>query len=295
MNSSTEITEKTSAEKLLWTGRWQRFIRILKHNRGLAIGLVLLIFLLLIATIGPLLSQYGPYDTSAGNQYQAPSGTHWFGTDQYGRDILTRVIYGARLDIFIALSVALFSLVVGALIGTVAGYFGGWVDLIISRIVDVMLSFPAFILAMGVTAVLGNKMIFVIFALGLAYMPYFIRLTRAEMLKLRNAEFADAARSLGVPKWKIMLVHLLPNAMGPALTQSTLTMGWALLDAAGLSFIGLGIKAPTAEWGVMIGDGVQDIFSGNWWTSFFPGLAILVTVLSFNLIGNGLRGIKGGK
>ncbi|WP_078429246.1 ABC transporter permease [Alkalihalobacterium alkalinitrilicum] len=288
MNPSTETAEVTSPRK----EKWYSLNQIFRHNLSLTTGLILLIFLLFVAIVGPLLTPYSPYETSPGNQYEAPSLSNPFGTDEFGRDIMTRVIYAAQLDLFIALSVTALALVVGALIGAVAGYYGGWVDLIISRIVDIMLSFPAFILALGVTAMLGNSIQNVILALSIAYMPYFIRLTRGEMLKLRNAEFADAARCIGTPKFKIMLVHLMPNAIGPALTQCTLTMGWAILDTAGLSFLGLGVKAPTAEWGVMIGNGVRDIFSGEWWTSFFPGMAVILAVLTFNLIANGMRKMK---
>ncbi|RFU65146.1 ABC transporter permease [Peribacillus glennii] len=289
MNISTETAEVTPA---LRNDKRFRFTRLFKHNVSLTTGLILLIFLVLVAILGPLLTQHSPYETSPGDQYMAPSLAHLFGTDEFGRDIITRVIHAARLDLFIAVSVTALAFVVGSIVGSFAGFYGGWVDMVISRLVDVLLSFPAFILAMGVTAMLGNNLQNVIIALSVAYMPYFIRLTRAEMLKLRNAEFADAARCMGTSKVKIMLVHLLPNAIGPAVAQCTLTMGWAILDAAGLSFLGLGIQAPTAEWGVMIGNGVRDIFSGEWWTAFFPGIAVIVTVMTFNLIAIGVRQLK---
>jgi peptide/nickel transport system permease protein len=289
MNISTETAEVSSS---LRHNMWSRFNRIFKNNLSLTTGLILLIILVLVAIVGPVLTQHSPYDTNPGKQFLVPSLTHLFGTDEFGRDIMTRVIHAAQMDLFIAVSVTALALVVGALVGAFAGFYGGWVDIVISRFVDVLLSFPAFILAMGVTAMLGNNLHNVIIALSIAYMPYFVRLTRAEMFKLRNAEFADAARCIGTPKVKIMLFHLMPNAIGPALTQSTLTMGWAILDAAGLSFLGLGIQAPTAEWGVMIGNGVRDIFSGEWWTAFFPGIAVILTVMTFNLIANGVRKMK---
>jgi peptide/nickel transport system permease protein len=290
MNISTETAEVTQSS--LRHDRWSRLNRLFKNNVSMTAGLILLFIILLIAIVGPLLTQSTPYETNPGEQFLTPSLTHLFGTDEFGRDILTRVIHATRLDLLIAVSVTALALVVGSLVGAFAGFYGGWVDQVISRFIDVLLSFPAFILAMGVTAMLGNNLQNVIIALSIAYMPYFVRLTRAEMLKFRNAEFADAARCMGTSKVKIMLVHLLPNAIGPALTQCTLTMGWAILDAAGLSFLGLGIQAPTAEWGVMIGNGVRDIFSGQWWTAFFPGIAVILTVMTFNLIANGVRKLK---
>ncbi len=279
---------KTAGDPSPARERTAQLLQTLMANPGLAAGLVLLLLMLVLTAAAPLITHYTPVATDPATQLAAPSAAHRFGTDEYGRDVLARVLYGARLDLVIAVAVTGFALVVGVLVGAVSGFYGGWVDVIISRVVDVLMAFPSFILAMGVTAMLGNKLINVIFALGIAYMPFFIRLTRAEMLALRENEYADAARCIGASPARIMLVHLLPNALRPALTQATLTLGWGILDAAGLSFLGLGIKPPTPEWGVMIGEGVQNIFSGQWWTSFFPGAAVFLAVLSFNLLADGL-------
>lgn len=280
--AETARTDSTARE------RTDRIRQTLTANPGLAAGLLILLLLLVLSLLAPAFTHYTPVATDPAAQLVAPSAAHRFGTDEYGRDILARVLYAARLDFLIAVAVTGLALVVGALIGAVAGFYGGWVDVAISRVVDVLMAFPSFILAMGVTAMLGNKTINVVIALAVAYMPFFIRLTRAEMLALRSAEYADAARCIGASPLRIMLIHLLPNALRPALTQATLTLGWGILDAAGLSFLGLGIKPPTPEWGVMIGEGVQNIFSGQWWTSFFPGAAVFLAVVSFNLIADGL-------
>jgi len=184
-----------------------------------------------------------------------------------------------------ALAISLISFLVGSLSGALAGYAGGWVDQIVMRVVDIVMSFPSFILAMGITAMLGHSVPNLIAAVSIAYLPYFIRLTRGEMLKTRDSIYADAARCAGNPGWRIMLVHLLPNCILPPIVQAILCIGWAILDVGGLSFIGLGIQPPTAEWGVMVADGIRDIIAGQWWTSVFPGLMIVFTVLGFIVVG----------
>ena len=191
----------------------------------------------------------------------------------------------------IALLVATLSFSIGALIGCVVGYYGGWIDKVVMRVVDVMFAFPAFILAMAITSALGDTVQNVIIAIATAYTPYFVRLTRGEMLTVRNRQYADAAISVGNPSWRVALVHLLPNALTPSLVQMTLVSGWAILDAAGLAFLGLGITPPAAEWGVMVSEGAQRIITGEWWVWLYPGLAIVLAAFAFNLVGDGLRDI----
>lgn len=270
-------------------GRLAQAGRYLVRRPGLLLGACLLVALALVALLGPVVARQDPYAPHPEVQLQAPSGDHWMGTDEFGRDVFSRLLHAARLDLGIAVAITAVALVLGVLIGGTSAYVGGTFDDIVMRVVDILQSFPAFILAMGVTAMLGNSVPNVILAVALAYLPFFIRLTRAEMLAKREAEYADAARCLGNPPWRIMLVHLLPNSIGPALVQAALTLGWGILDAAGLSFLGLGITPPRAEWGVMVSEGSQNIFSGQWWTSFFPGLAVALAVLCFNLIADGLR------
>lgn len=256
---------------------------------SLVVGLLAIGAIVLLGIFGPLLVPYAPNTPDPAFITAPPSGQHWLGTDQYGRDILSRVVAAARLDLLVALSITALALTVGSLTGAVAGYLGGTVDDVLMRFVDVLLAFPAFILALGITAMLGNETRFVVIAVAIAYMPYFVRIVRGEMLTLRESEFAAAAICAGNSQPRIMLYHLLPNALPPAFVQATLTLGWGILDVAGLSFLGVGITPPTAEWGVLVSDGAQYINSGQWWISVFPGLFILLAVLGFNLIGDWVR------
>jgi len=253
------------------------------------VGAVALGLIVLMALVGPALTSYSPIKTDTSAITAAPSSDHWMGTDQYGRDVFSRVVHAARLDLRIALSITALALVAGSIVGGVIGFYGGWFELGVMRVIDVLLAFPGFILALGITAMLGNTTQNVIIAVAIAYFPYFVRIVRGEMLSLREAEFAAAATCVGVRRLRIMLYHLLPNALPPALVQATLTLGWGILDAAGLSFLGVGIRPPTAEWGVLVGDGAQYINSGQWWISVFPGIAILIAVLAFNLTGDWVR------
>jgi peptide/nickel transport system permease protein len=174
----------------------------------------------------------------------------------------------------------------------VAGYYGGWLDDIVMRLADVLFAFPAFILAMAITGVLGDSVPNVIIAIATAYTPFFIRLTRGEMLTVRAQQYADAARSVGNPRWRVLFVHLLPNALTPSLMQAPLVFGWAILDAAGLAFLGLGITPPTAEWGVLVSEGAQRLITGEWWVWLFPGTAIVLASLAFSLVGDSLRDLS---
>jgi peptide/nickel transport system permease protein len=260
-----------------------------RNNRMLAAGLVVVGLILATAALGPLVMPYGPLATDPGLKLLPPSAAHVLGTDTFGRDILSRVVHGARLDLGIALSVVAIALLVGSFVGTLSGYYGGWVDAVVMRVTDVLFAFPSFILALAIAAILGNSIPNVVIAIAVAYIPYFIRLTRAEVLAARQMEYADAARTVGNPGWRIMYLHLLPNCLTPALVQATLCLGWAILDASGLAFLGLGIRPPTPEWGVLVSEGAQNIISGQWWTSLFPGAVIVFAALGFNLIGDSLR------
>jgi peptide/nickel transport system permease protein len=267
-------------------------MRLIRARPAFAVGVLLVVAYIAVALIGPSLMPYAPTQTHPDSTFQPPSSAFAFGTDKFGRDILTRVVYATRLDLVIAFAVATSAFVIGSLTGGVVGYYGGWLDDIMMRIVDVMFAFPAFILAMAITGVLGDTVENVIIAVATAYVPYFIRLTRGEMLRVRTRQFADAAVSVGNPRWRVMLVHLLPNALTPSLVQMALVFGWAILDAAGLAFLGLGITPPTAEWGVMVSEGAQRIITGEWWVWLFPGMAIVIAAFAFSLIGDGLRDIN---
>lgn len=268
---------------------WVRGRSAVGRWRLLSFGVVLILFYAAVAVIGPEVAPYGPNATNPQATLHAPSSDFWFGTDKFGRDILSRVVHATRLDLGIAFSVALSAFLVGASIGGISGYFGGGVDDVIMRVVDVLLAFPAFILAMALTGILGDTVPNVIAAISIAYVPYFIRLTRGEMLRIRTKQYADAAVAVGNPRWRVVLLHLLPNSLTPAFIQVTLVLGWAILDAAGLAFLGLGITPPTAEWGVMVAEGAQRIITGEWWTWLFPGLAIVIIAFAFSIVGDGLR------
>ncbi len=253
------------------------------------LGLAILAVLVVLAIWGAVAPPHNPLATDPASQLLPPGAGHLLGTDKYGRDILSRIMAAAGLDLFLAAVVTGIAFTIGAVIGSLAAYQGGWIDDIVLRVVDVILAFPAFVLALAITAVLGNSVRNVIIAIAVAYTPYFIRLTRGEVLSARRSDYADNARAVGNPVWRIVLLHLLPNTITPALVQASLTMGWSILDASGLSFLGLGIKPPTPEWGVEVSDGASNIISGEWWTSVFPGLAITLAVLAFNLIGESIR------
>ncbi len=262
-----------------------------RGNRFATVGAVILVLVLLLAFLGPLIYTADPLQPHPEISLQAPSGAHPLGTDEVGRDMLARLLDAARLDFMIAFAVAGLALVAGSVIGAIAGFAGGIVDDVVMRIVDVMLSFPAFILALAVTVMLGNRIGYVIAALAFAYTPFFVRLTRGEVLKVRDSEYADAARVVGNPAWRVAFRHVFPNAVAPAIVLGPIVLGWAILDAAALGFLGIGIRPPTSEWGVMVAEGAKNIDSGEWWTWLFPGLTILVVVLAFNWIGDGLRNL----
>lgn len=241
------------------------------------------------ALAAPLVMPYDPDAPDAEQVLQGPSGRHWLGTDLYGRDQLTRIVYAGRVDLLVALGATAIALSLGALLGAIAGYRGGWVDHLLMRGLDTVQAFPSFILAMGITAALGNSVTNVVIAVAMTHVPIYGRLIRGEMLRIREMEYAEAARTVGNRRGRIIFYHLLPNCFPPVIVQATLAMGFAILTVAALSYIGLGIKPPTSEWGAMTAEGAGYIVSGEWWIFLFPGLAIMAVVLSFNLVGDALR------
>jgi peptide/nickel transport system permease protein len=214
---------------------------------------------------------------------------HPLGTDVYGRDQLSRLIHAGRVDLLVALSATAIALTLGSALGAGAGYRGGWVDQLVMRGVDAVMAFPAFILAMAITAALGNSIANVVAAIAITHVPIYTRLIRGEMLRIRETEYAEAARTVGSRPHQIVLFHLLPNCVPPLVVQATLAMGFAILTVAALSFIGLGIQPPQSEWGQMTAEGAGYVVSGEWWLVLFPGFAIMLTVLAFNLVGDTLR------
>lgn len=277
-----------SAEGLTWRERLKLTAR---QNVLATVGAAIVLVALGATFIGPFFYTVDPLAVDPASTLTGPSAEHPLGTDTFGRDILSRALNAGRLDFFIAFSITGLALLAGSIFGALAGYAGGILDDVVMRLVDLMLSFPAFILALAITVMLGNRVVYVIGALAFAYTPYFVRLTRGEVLKIRDSEYADAARVVGNPAWRVALRHVFPNSVAPALVLGSIVLGWSILDASALGFLGVGIRPPTAEWGTMVSEGSANIATGEWWTWLFPGLAILLVVLAFNWIGDGLRNL----
>jgi peptide/nickel transport system permease protein len=242
-----------------------------------------------MALVGPWIAPYDPLASNTGHALKPPSAAHWFGTDSLGRDILSRIIVAARLDFGIAISAVSASFVIGSALGSLAGFFGGWADRLIGRIADTIMAFPLFVLAMGIVAALGNTVANIILATAIINLPFYIRVARAEVNVRRNAGYVEAARLAGNSDLRTLALHVFPNILPPMMVQISLNMGWAILNAAGLSFIGMGVRPPEAEWGIMVAEGATYIISGEWWVALFPGAVLMLAVFTFNLLGDGLR------
>jgi peptide/nickel transport system permease protein len=268
---------------------WQHARHVLAENPVTLAAALLFALFVLTALVGPALVPHDPLATNAGAALQPPSAAHWFGTDALGRDIFSRTVVATRLDLGIAVAAVALSFVVGLPLGLAAGFFGGWWDAAVTRLSDTIMAFPLFVLAMGIVAALGNTVGNIVLATAIINLPFYVRVARAETNVRRAAGFVEAARLAGNSEWRILGVHLLPNILPPAMVQVSLNMGWAILNAAGLSFIGLGVRPPTPEWGILVAEGAQFIVSGEWWVSFFPGAVLMLAVFSFNLLGDALR------
>ena len=250
---------------------------------GLFIGLVVLAFL------GPLIAPYDPLATNAVNALRPPSWAHPFGTDHLGRDVFSRVIVATQLDLGIAVAAVGISFIIGSALGCAAGFWGGWIDRIVGRVTDTVMAFPLFVLAMGIVASLGNSVENIIYATAIINLPFYSRVARSEVAIRRNAGYVQAAKLSGCSDVRILVTQLFPNILPPMMVQISLNMGLAILNAAGLSFIGLGVRPPDAEWGIMVAEGATYIVSGEWWLAMFPGLVLMLAVFCFNLLGDGLR------
>ncbi|TGD98309.1 ABC transporter permease [Methylobacterium nonmethylotrophicum] len=266
-------------------------VAVVSGNPVTGFAFALLLGLVACAILGPSLVPYDPLASDTSVALQAPTLAHPFGTDQLGRDILSRVVVAARLDLTIAVASVALVFVAGGLAGIMAGFFGGWTDRIVGRLADTIMAFPLFVLAMGIVAALGNTVTNIVLATAIINFPLYARLARAEAAQRRNAGFVMAARLTGNTDLRIVLTSILPNILPIMMVQMSLTMGYAILNAAGLSFIGLGVRPPTPEWGIMVAEGASFIVSGEWWIALFPGLALMLAVFCFNLIGDGLRDI----
>ena len=264
---------------------------VLAGNPVTAFSFGLFLFLVLCACFGPVLVPYDPLASNTAQALRPPSAAHWFGTDPLGRDILSRVVVATRLDMAIAVFSVALVFVLGGLAGVAAGFFGGWTDRIVGRLADTIMAFPLFVLAMGIVAALGNTVTNIVLATAVVNFPLYARVARAEALVRRDAGYVQAARLTGNGEMRVLLGTVLPNILPIMAVQMSLTMGYAILNAAGLSFIGLGVRPPTPEWGIMVAEGAATIVSGEWWVALFPGLALMLAVFCFNLLGDGLRDI----
>lgn len=268
--------------------KW-RWLRQLWRNKPASIGAIFLIVLILAAIFAPLIT---PYDPNA-QDYEflaPPSREHYFGTDDLNRDLFSRIIYGARVSLFVGFSTVLISMIIGVAMGLWAGYYGGWVDTVIMRYIDLQWAFPNFIIAVYLVAVFGTGLLNVIIAITLAFLDDFARVVRGMVLSLRSQEFVEASRSIGAHNNRIILRHILPNTAAPIIVQATVSVSYAILAEAGLSFLGLGVEPSTPTWGLILSD-ARSFFSRAWWLAVFPGLAITLTVLSINFLGDALRDI----
>jgi peptide/nickel transport system permease protein len=267
-----------------WLEAWRHF----RKNKLAVVGAVIILLFILMAILAPIIAPEGINDQKLGERLQPPSSEYWLGTDDFGRDILSRIIYGSRISLWVGFFAVLGSVVVGCLLGILAGYYGRWVDGVISRVFDIMLAFPSILLAIAVVAVLGPSLRNALIAIAIINVPNFGRLIRSKVLSVKQEEYVMAAKAVGMKDARILFQHILPNSMSPIIVQGTLAIGTAIIECAALGFLGLGATAPTPEWGKMLSDSKQYLIQAPW-TMIFPGIAIMLTVLGFNLMGDGLR------
>ena len=281
-----ELGQTTRESRGLWIDAGRRLAR----DKAAVTGLVVVVLLFVVAIIAPAITPFPPNDQSFRIKLEAPSSEHFFGTDEFGRDIFSRVLVGTRVALRVGIVPVFIALIVGVALGLAAGYYGRRTDQIVMRLIDIVLAFPWLLLAIGIMAVLGPGINNVVIAVAIVYVPAFARIVRGSVLSIKEKEFIESARAAGQPDLQIMLRHVLPNAVAPIIVLATLSIGQAIIYAAGLSFIGLGTQPPDADWGVMLASGREYLRDGPW-LGFFPGLAILITVLAFNLFGEGLRDV----
>ena len=270
---------------------FQHARHVVGENPVTGFAFLLFTFFVVVAVLGPSVAPYDPLASDTMAALTGPSRAHWFGTDQLGRDILSRALVATRLDLGIAAASVALVFLVGGFCGLAAGFFGGWVDMVVGRVADTVMAFPLFVLAMGIVAALGNTVPNIVLATAIINFPLYVRVARAETVVRREAGFVDAARVSGHRDMGVLLGQVMPNILPLMAVQMSLTMGYAILNAAGLSFIGLGVKPPTPEWGIMVAEGAGFIVSGEWWVALFPGAVLMVAVFCFNLLGDGLRDV----
>ena len=286
MDQSNSALNKSSKRKksnqLLET--WKR----LKKSKLAVVGLVIIIILFLVAIFANVIAPYGYAKQNLQATFQSPSAKHIFGTDEFGRDIFSRVVFGSRISLEVGFIAVTIAVIIGGLLGAMAGYYGGKIDNFIMRSMDVLLAIPQILLAISIVAALGPGLINLMIAVGISSIPGYARIVRASVLSVKDQEFVEAARAVGSSNARIIFKHIIPNVMAPIIVQATLGVALAILTAAGLSFIGLGIQPPTPEWGSMLSSG-RGYIRDYWYMTMFPGLAIVITIFALNVLGDGLR------
>ena len=284
----TVSAEKAPPTNVRGRSLWRESFGRLLRNPGTLTGLVLLCLLVVVALAAPLLTHFDPVGLSPRDRLQPPSTTHFFGTDAFGRDVFTRVVYGGRISLQIGFIAVAIASLLGITFGLLAGYYGGFIDNLIMRLIDVMLAFPGILLALAIVAILGPNLINAMIAVGISAAPTYARVVRGAVLQTKEQAYVEAIIQGGARTWRILLLHILPNILAPIVVIATLGVANAIIAGAALSFLGLGAEPPTPEWGLMLSDG-RSYLRHAWWITTFPGLAIMITVLSINLVGDGLR------
>ena len=284
--STKENTKQTNKKRSQWREVW----RMLKKNKMALVGLGILVILVLLALFADVIADYDTVviKQNLANRLKGPSAEHWLGTDEFGRDIFARLIHGARVSLKVGIIAVGISIVLGGILGALAGFYGGRIDNIIMRIMDVFLAVPSILLAIAIVSALGPSILNLMVAISISSVPSYARIVRASVLSIRDQEFVEAARAIGANNARIIFRHIIPNSLAPVIVQGTLGVASAILSTAGLSFIGLGIQPPAPEWGSMLSGGRQYLRYA-WWVTTFPGVAIMITILSLNLLGDGLR------
>ena len=291
----TEVQPARTPERLLgplFRLRSSRRVRALRRDRLATASLVFLLVIILASVFAPWLTPYAAQGAGAPNivdKFEPPSLSHPFGTDQLGRDVLARVLYGGRTSLAAAFGIVLVALLSGTVLGAVAGYVGGWLDEAIMRVTDIFLAFPPLLLAITIAAVLESTLTNTVIAVALTWWPWYTRIARGQAVSLRERAFVQAAQGLGARDGRIIAKHVLPNLMTPVLVQATLDLGTAIMTVTGLSFLGIGVQPPTADWGVMVSEGRLFVQSGVWWIATFAGLLIFLSTLAFNLLGDSVQ------
>lgn len=282
------LPSNVEAQQEKSSGPWKEAWRSFKKNKIALVGAIIVAFFIILALFGPLIAPQGINEQQLSERLKAPSTDHWFGTDDFGRDIFSRIVHGARLSLMVGFLSVIGSVVIGSALGIIAGYYGRFIDAIISRIFDILLAFPSILLAIAIVSVLGPSLTNALIAIAIINIPNFGRLIRSKVLSIKQEEYIVAAKAIGMSDFRLLFAHILPNSMTPVIVQGTLAIATAIIEAAALGFLGLGAQAPQPEWGKMLSDARVYLVNAPW-TMIFPGLAIMLTVLGFNLMGDGLR------